>query len=272
MRRARIGFGIAAAALLSTTGFGTQRVGAASSLEIRGTVVCASNEPVVGVWVQSSGGGSNFAGWTAYPGKPHVARYSLKMTTNLTTSIYLNVGCGRTPAQWGRSARTVTLKVTSGVQAFLNARCPAGKTTCTSPVMENNTPAAPSTNVFEASQCTARGADFWKRMTGRFPNWRNPTTGRYGNAGEWDDNAGATGWQVEGVPMPDSLAIWQPSGSGVGHVGYVANVRVRSGVLEMFIYDRNWSGPGVNRNGVWVAATSSMRFIVVPPRADSIAR
>lgn len=31
-------------------------------------------------------------------------------------------------------------------------------------------------------------------------------------------------------------------------------------------------GPGVNRNGVWVAATSSMRFIVVPPRADAIAR
>jgi surface antigen len=138
--------------------------------------------------------------------------------------------------------------------------------------MENNTPAAPATNVFEQTQCTARAADFWKRMTGRYPNWRD-STGRYGNAGYWDDNAGATGWLIEGVPMADSLAIWQPTSTNkAGHVGYVADTRVSNGILQMKIYDRNFDFRGTNRNGVWLNYASGMKFIVVPPHVETVLR
>jgi len=103
-------------------------------------------------------------------------------------------------------------------------------------------------------------------MTNRFPNWR-------GDAGYWDDNAAATGWKVEGVPMADSIAVWQPgTASAWGHVGYVADTRVSSGVLQMKVYDRNWDGNGGNRNGVWLNARSDQRFIVAPPQTEALAR
>lgn len=126
--------------------------------------------------------------------------------------------------------------------------------------MENNTPAAPAASWFKPDQCTGRAASFWKEMTGRFPNWG-------GDAHAWDTNASATGWAVRSWPRPDSLAVWQPNmaGSGsLGHVGYVADTRVSSGVLQMRIYDRNWGDR--DRNGDWINFTSGMKFIVPPPR------
>ena len=70
---------------------------AASTVGVRGTVACPSGKPVVGVWVASSGGGSGYASWSAYPGASTIARFSRTFSTNLPTTIYLNVGCGGTP-------------------------------------------------------------------------------------------------------------------------------------------------------------------------------
>lgn len=251
---------------------------AATTYSIRGTVVCPSGLPVVGVWMQSSGGGSGFASWTRYPGRSHVARYSRTFSTNLSSGIYLNVGCGGSTSAWSTSNRTPSKTVSSGRILFMNARCNTSTRTCAFPPLENNTPAAPSTNPFYDSTrsdprrdgtgwCTYRAAAFWQTMTGRYPNWR-------GDAGYWDNNAAATGWRVEGVPFPDSIAVWQPgTASSFGHVGYVADVRVSSGRLEMKIYDRNWDGRGGDRNGAWVPFTdSSMRFIVAPPQVESTVR
>jgi surface antigen len=101
-------------------------------------------------------------------------------------------------------------------------------------------------------------------MTGRFPNWG-------GNAGYWDTNAAATGWKVEAVPFADSIVVMQPTATNAaGHVGWVADTRVKSGVLQVKVYDRNSNFKCINRDGVWLNVASSMRFIVVPPRRETV--
>jgi surface antigen len=127
--------------------------------------------------------------------------------------------------------------------------------------MENNTPAAPAKNpAYNSLQCTWRAAEFWKEMTGRYPNWG-------GDAHAWDDNAGATGWAVRSWPRPDSIVVWQKNqiSGGVGHVGYVADTKVSGGKLLMKVYDRNRVGQGVDKTE-WLAFQPGMRFIVPPPR------
>lgn len=269
----RIGTVLGSAALLAVAF--PEHADAATSLVVRGAVVCPSQSPVVGVWVTNSGGGGAYANWTAYPGRPHVARYQTTLTTTLPARVSLHVGCGGTRQSWGSSNASPAATVRSGAILFLNARCGSGK--CSFPPLEGNTPAAPSKNSFFDSTrgdplrngegwCTYRAAAFWKTMTGRFPNWN-------GDAGYWDNNAGATGWKVEGVPYPDSIVVWQPgTASRYGHVGYVADVRVSSGKLQMKVYDRNWDGRGGDRNGVWVDSISSMKFISAPPQTEAKVR
>lgn len=261
------------AVVIST--FAAASASAAVNYQIRGSVVCSDGQPVVGVWMESSGGGSGWAGWTRYPGRPHVARYARTFTTSLSTTIYLNVGCGGSPSRWASSSRTPSRTASSGAILFMNARCDPSAKKCGFPPLENNTPVAPSSNVFGSVWCTWRAAEFWRTMTGRYPNWRN-AAGRYGDAGYWDDNASATGWRTEGVPSPDSLVVWQPGAAGaLGHVGYASDTRVSNGILQMKIYDRNWDGNPNNiddRNGVWVAFASQMRFIVAPPQTEAVIR
>jgi hypothetical protein len=231
-----------------------------ATYRVYGTVACPSAMPVVGVWMRSTGGGSQFLSWTPYPGASSIARIYKAFTTNLPTSIYLNVGCGGKPAKWRSSSRTPTVSVSSGSVLYLNTEC-NGLGSCAYFPKENNTPPAPSYNpAADSTQCTWRAAEFWKKMTGRYPNWR-------GNAGYWDDNAATTGWAKRSWPRPDSLAVWQPTASNpAGHVGYVADTRVSNGVLQMKIYDRNYDFRGTDRNGVWLNFVRGMKFIVVPPR------
>jgi hypothetical protein len=216
--------------------------------------------------MNSTGGGSGWTSFTKYPGRPHVARYSRTFSTNLPSSISLNVGCGGTPQKWGSSSSTPAKKVTSGAILFMNARCTPSAGTCGFPPLENDTPKAPSFNPatqYGTDECTYRASEFWKTMTGRFPNWP-------GNAGFWDTNAAATGWRVEGVPMADSIAILTQGDPG--HVGYVADTRVSSGKLQMKIYDRNKINDGKDINGQWRDYTSAMRFIVAPPQTEATVR
>jgi hypothetical protein len=118
--------------------------------------------------------------------------------------------------------------------------------------------------VKDRTQCTYRAAEFWKLMTRRYPNWG-------GNAGYWDDNARSAGWSVRSWPRINSLFVTQPTSSNpYGHVGYVADVRVYKGALQMKVYDRNHDFRGSDRNGIWITWTSSMRFIVPPARAGEL--
>lgn len=234
---------------------------------IRGTVACPSGQPVVGVWMQSSGGGSGFMTWTAYPGAPTIARFSSPNAFKFTlgSSIHLNVGCGGTPTRWGSSSRGPSITVKSGSMLYMNAEC--NGSTCSTFPMENNTPAAPSTNPgADSKQCTWRAALYWKEMTGRYPNWN-------GNAGYWDDNAAKTGWAVRSWPRPDSIFVRQPkpnSKTDVGHVGWVSDTRVEGGKLQMRIYDRNSDWRGSDRDGVWIDFVSGMKFIVAPARSGTM--
>ncbi len=76
---------------------------------VTGTVTCSpkylrefapARMSVQGVWVQSSGGGSNFAGWKPSPADDTTARYSLTVKTKIPTRMSLHVGCGGTPDRW----------------------------------------------------------------------------------------------------------------------------------------------------------------------------
>ena len=235
------------------------------SFTVRGSVSCPGGLPVSGVYVHSSGGGSDFASWTAYPGASTMARYSRTFTTTLPSTIYFSVGCGSgsTSGSWKTSNNSGQATVSSGTVLYDNFTC-NGSGTCVEFPMEDNTPAAPLNNPgSDPSQCTWRASDFWRLMTGRYPNWG-------GNAGYWDDNAQATGWSVVSWPRVNSLFVSQPTGSNkAGHVGYVADVRVSSGQLQMKIYDRNYDLRGTDRDGVWIAWTNSMRFIVPPARTGA---
>ncbi|WP_459722668.1 CHAP domain-containing protein [Actinophytocola sp. KF-1] len=253
-------------AVLSLPLLAATEASAAVTYNVRGTVTCPGGYPVSGVYLHSSGGGSAFASWTAYPGASNIARFSKSFSTRLSTTIYFSVGCGRgsAPGSWKTSNASPKVTVSSGSIYYTNAECNA-RGTCSYFPMEDNRPAAPSTNVVkDRTQCTYRAGEFWKLMTKRYPNWG-------GNGGYWDDNAKAVGWSVRAWPRINSLFVKQPTSSNpAGHVGYVADVRVYNGALQMKIYDRNYDFRGSDRNGTWIAWTSSMRFIVPPGRAGEL--
>jgi surface antigen len=97
-----------------------------------------------------------------------------------------------------------------------------------------------------------------------------------GDAGFWDDNAPVLGWEHRGWPEPDSLMVWQPTGGGVGHVGYVADVRSSNGAMQVKIYDRNadnlpydgkiYDRPRPAPADPWISIPPGTRFIRVPTR------
>ena len=238
---------------------------AAGSITVRGTVSCDGGKKVVGVWVNSSSGGSRFATWTAFPGRPDVATYSKALSTTLPTKLRIDVGCGGTASQWGSNNKSATITMSSGASRSINAWCGAG--TCRFGNRENNTPAAPSNNPAAGKcWCTWRAADFWKSMTGRYPNWG-------GDAHKWDDNAAATGWSTSSFARPRSLFVSPPTSTvAAGHVGYVSEVRIVSGKVQIRISDRNANAscrngtqPVYDRTDVWIDVKSGTRFIVPPP-------
>src|SRR5689334_23001481 len=75
---------------------------AASSVTISGVVHC-NRGAVVGVWVQSSGGGSKFANWKRLITSASDSTYSATVSTNLPSNIQLHVGCGGSTSTWGSS-------------------------------------------------------------------------------------------------------------------------------------------------------------------------
>jgi hypothetical protein len=74
-------------------------VASAAQPTISGNVTCANNEPVVGVWINSSGGGSRFAQTWTKTGTA-TASYTSPVATSLPTSVSLHVGCGGSKQNW----------------------------------------------------------------------------------------------------------------------------------------------------------------------------
>ncbi len=104
---------------------------ATATIVVSGTVSCQSH-PVVGVWVESGGGGSGWAGWQAVGRHANIATYQAKIQhTRLPTNIRLHVGCGHVgkTAAWWSDNRTGSTSRAGGAltrSAILNAVCNEG--------------------------------------------------------------------------------------------------------------------------------------------------
>jgi hypothetical protein len=256
-------------AVLITSVFVAPAANASVTYNIRGSVYCNSGA-VVGVYMHSSGGGSDFASWTAFPGHSNIARYSRQFTTALPSKIWLSVGCGGTKQSWGSSNNTPQKSVSSATTVYMNTTCNVSTKTCSFPAAPTNNGSTTTNPITDTHQCTYRASAYWKVMTGRYPAWF--VNGHLGDAGYWDDNAKTYHWSVWSFAAAGSLFVQQPwtDSSGrkhVGHVGFVADTRVYNGVLQTKIYDRNNDGIVSNiddRNAVWITPKAGTTYIVPP--------
>src|SRR5436309_2526630 len=97
---------------------------ASTTITVRGAVSCASHA-LMGVWVQSSGGGSRFASWNASPGDSWDGVYWTTITaSDPTTTISLHVGCGGSSGNWGSDNWTPGQTITGDTD--LMATCNEG--------------------------------------------------------------------------------------------------------------------------------------------------
>lgn len=106
-------------------------VASAAQPTIDGNVACANNEPVVGVWISSSGGGSRFAQTWTKTGAA-TASYTSPVATSLPTSISLHVGCGGNKQDWASDDFSPPIAGISGSASISVTDCVNGH--C-SPVM-----------------------------------------------------------------------------------------------------------------------------------------
>jgi hypothetical protein len=110
----------------------------AATITLSGYVMCrpanGAVQPVTGVWVESSAGGSKWASWGANANRRQQASYSVSLTTSTsTTSVRLHVGCGGTPSAWWSNNRSNYYSVTSGsrVDVICTPYAGAGDARCT---------------------------------------------------------------------------------------------------------------------------------------------
>jgi hypothetical protein len=102
----------------------------AAAPTISGNVTCANGKAVVGVWIQSTGGGSKFASWRKTSAT--TASYSAQVSTHLPTGISLHVGCGGSAAKWGSDNFSPSIAGVNGSAFISVTNCVNGQ--C-SPVM-----------------------------------------------------------------------------------------------------------------------------------------
>lgn len=104
---------MAAASLLVAAGFtvGVAPSATAVSGTITGTVYCAfGNNTVNGIHVDVATGADGFASWTSTG--PTTASYSYTLSQS-TSTYFVNVGCGGSPAAWGGSFTSPLLTASS---------------------------------------------------------------------------------------------------------------------------------------------------------------
>ena len=209
-------------------------------IAVTGSVQCTSGKPVEGVWVNSSGGGSGWAGHlTGRDATVWYFRYPAAHGTFSTTpgsTISIHVGCGGTTGQWASDNWTDGVAASSSGNLVLNAyschppNWVSGKTVrgaCSLPPMGAHGATSPNPGV--RGNCTCGAAYFWKKNGGidaTYPVWG-------GNAGVWASNAKAKGWTVANYPAQHAVLVHPTSGTDAnpGHVGWVTSVNVVTGVI-----------------------------------------
>lgn len=240
-------------------------------LPVSGVVKCVDGQQVVGVYVESSNGGRNFAGFTRFPTDQSAAIYSISLPSNSgKTDISLNVGCGLKPGttnQWATSNRTPTktvhLRATEPI--WMNADCRVGGTTrCDWPnqpglwanAQAGANPAPGSPPGTSGHWCTWGAANRWREMTDVWPTWG-------GDAVVWGPNASAQGYTVwTDLPRLGAI-VTVPSSDSAGHVGQVRGIRFSGDQIIMSWWDVNGRVPGGEWSGdkVWGPGMQ----VIVPP-------
>src|SRR5580700_489654 len=95
-----------------------------AGLSVSGEVTCPAGQPVDGVWINSSGGGSNYARWRAVSRSS--ATYSTWLQTSTPTAISLHVGCGGSTVDW-KSANWTPAALMVTRSETINAECLGGQ-------------------------------------------------------------------------------------------------------------------------------------------------
>jgi hypothetical protein len=101
----------------------------AAGLLVSGTVRCAHGQPVDGVWVNSSGGGSSYA--RLRPTSQSSASYTAWLATSTPTAISLHVGCGGSATNWASENWTPVVLMVTRSKRIDAANCMGGQ--CTFP-------------------------------------------------------------------------------------------------------------------------------------------
>jgi hypothetical protein len=124
--KARLGLAVLTCASAAALGMSLAPAALAATVTISGSVTCANNKGIEGVWVQSSVKGSQFATLKT-PGAV-TTTYSANISTPVPTSISLHVGCGGSTKTWGSSNFSpaiagVNTSITLSVTNCVNGQC-----------------------------------------------------------------------------------------------------------------------------------------------------
>lgn len=240
----------------------------AATVTVSGSVWCANGAAVEGVWVASTGGGSNYATFARFGGAPYGATYSRAVGAG---SISLHVGCGGSASAWAVPNYS-TSSYAIGGSRVLNAKCSGSVTNSATGHGSCSWPAAGTAgggDNFDHGYCTDGAAQKWHAYTGHWPGWT-------GDAHSWSTTAVKTGNLVQPIPTVDSVIVFQDP-TPFGHVAWVTGVTANAsgatisyvqmnggtivnqttGVTTLF---NQWSNGSTTIN----PAKSTDRFIVAP--------
>jgi surface antigen len=213
------------------------------SLAVTGSVQCTQGKPVTGLWVNSSLGGSGWAGrLKGHDATVNYFRYPpAHGTVSLTVGTYISihVGCGVTGTKWASDNWTANVVVHHPGHLIINAyscqppRWVSGQTvrgSCALP--PQGTLGSATSNPFGTiasgakGYCTCGASYMWFKNTGHYPAWT-------GNAIDWAPHASAIGWKVLPYPAEHALIVWPKTSTSAGHnhVGFVTSINVLTGIL-----------------------------------------
>jgi cell wall-associated NlpC family hydrolase len=124
--KARLGLAVLTCAAASALVMSLAPAALAATPTISGSVTCANNKGIEGVWVQSSVNGSKFATLKT-PGAV-TTTYSATISTALPTNISLHVGCGGSTQNWASSNFSPAIagvngSITLSVTNCVNGQC-----------------------------------------------------------------------------------------------------------------------------------------------------
>ena len=199
------------------------------SVAITGSVQCEHGEPVTGVWVNSSLGGSGW-GKTLKETRRNGQLFPIPVgggTVSLAygTDVSIHAGCGTTGNVWASDNWTGNVVVHHPGHLILNAY------SCTPPkwvkdqTVRGSCALPPQGHVGSTTNqwgtpvsggkgyCTCGAAYMWFRNTGWYPAWK-------GDASAWISGARANGWHISSYPVEHALIVWP----GADHVGFVTSI------------------------------------------------